>query len=364
MASTVISTILKPGKRSAEVQEFEQRLRSMIVGQEQAVTELVNIYQSVLAGMATPGRPIANLLFLGPTGSGKTRLVEAAAEILFSTPDAVIKVDCAEFQHSHEISKLIGSPPGYIGHRETPAILTQESIDRFHTDKLKVTFILFDEIEKASDALWQLLLGILDKGTLTLGDNRKVNLSNAIIFMTSNLGASEMSRLMTGGIGFAPPSSEQNPEVTEHNIYRVAVDAARRRFSPEFMNRLDKVIVFRPLNKADLQKILDIELDAVQSRIFHTQVDRPFVLTYTSKAKDFLLAEGTDLKYGARHLKRAIEHHLVLPLSSLLATEQITSGDTVNVDVDEGAKELTFARSTPVFCAVAAAGGNHARPSA
>src|SRR5215472_9393311 len=224
MPSQLESVLLKPGKRSADVLEFESRLRSMIAGQDQAVTELVNVYQSVLAGMATPGRPIANLVFLGPTGSGKTRLVEAAAEILFSTPDAVIKVDCAEFQHSHEISKLIGSPPGYIGHRETPAILTQEAIDRFHTDKLKLTYVLFDEIEKGSEALWQLLLGILDKGTLTLGDNHKVNLSNAIIFMTSNLGASEMTRLMTGGIGFAPPSREAREGETEQKIYRVAVD--------------------------------------------------------------------------------------------------------------------------------------------
>lgn len=356
MASQLVSTILKAGRRSAEVMDFESRLRSMIVGQDQAITELVNIYQSVLAGMATPGRPIANLLFLGPTGSGKTRLVEAAAEILFSTSEAVIKVDCAEFQHSHEISKLIGSPPGYIGHRETPAILTQEAIDRFHTEKLKVTFVLFDEIEKGSDSLWQLLLGILDKGTLTLGDNRKVNLSNCIIFMTSNLGASEMNRLMTGGIGFAPPSVEEQADLTEHKIYRIAVDAARRRFSPEFMNRLDKVIVFRPLNRADLQKVLEIELTAVQTRIFQTQTERPFVLTYTNAAKDFLLAEGTDLKYGARHLKRAIEHHLVLPLSGLLSTEQIISGDTVDVDLADGMTELTFSRTNSVSCAVPAAG--------
>jgi ATP-dependent Clp protease ATP-binding subunit ClpA len=173
--------------------------------------------------------------------------------------------------------------------------------------------------------------------------------------MTSNLGASEMNRLMTGGIGFAPPSREEQADRIEHKIYRVAVDAAGRRFSPEFMNRLDKVIVFRPLNKADLQKILDIELSAVQSRIFQTQGDRPFVLTYTDKAKEFLLAEGTDVKYGARHLKRAIEHHLVLPLSSLLATAQIISGDTVDVDLADSGTELIFSRTNPVFCAVPAA---------
>jgi len=357
------STVLHPEKRSAEVLEFESRLRDMIVGQDAAVSELVNVYQSVLAGMATPGRPIANLLFLGPTGSGKTRLVEAAAEILFSTADAVVKVDCAEFQHSHEIAKLIGSPPGYIGHRETPAVLNQDMVDRYHTEKLKVTFILFDEIEKASDALWQLLLGILDKGTLTLGDNRKVNLSRAIIFMTSNLGASEITRLMSGGIGFAARSEGEDPQL-EQKIYRVAVDAARRRFSPEFMNRLDKIIVFRSLSKTDLEKVLEIELGAIQTRIFATQTERPFVLLTSPEAKKFLLAEGTDLKYGARHLKRALERHLVLPLSSLLATEQIFAGDTVTADIAPDAKELVFSKSSSLFQSAAAAHGSVIESSA
>ncbi len=357
MAAQFEATVLRPGKRSSDVSDFETKLRSKIVGQDDAVMELVNVYQAVTAGLATPGRPIANLWFLGPTGSGKTRLVEAAAEILFSTPDAVIKIDCAEFQHSHEIAKLIGSPPGYIGHRETPALLTQETVDRYQNDKHKITLLLFDEIEKASDALWQLLLGILDKGTLTLGDNRRVNLSRAIIFMTSNLGASEMTRVMSGGIGFAPPSKDGAPAQMEQKIHRVAVEAAKRRFSPEFMNRIDKVVVFQPLDNADLQRVLDIELGSVQNRILATQIDRPFALTYTARAKEFLLAEGTDMKYGARPLKRAIEHHLIMPLSALLATEQIIAGDTVSVDVAEESKELMFSSVTPMLRAAAAATG-------
>ena len=349
---SVEPSVLQPGKRSSEVLEFEAKLHSMIIGQDESVTELVNIYQAVLAGMAAPGRPIANLLLLGPTGSGKTRLVEAAAEILFSTPEAVTKVDCGEFQHTHEIAKLIGAPPGYVGHRETPAILNQEVLDRFHTDKLKVSFLLFDEIEKASDALWQLLLGILDKGVLTLGDNRKVNLSRTIIFMTSNLGASEMTRLMTGGIGFAPAPRNSQSAQLERKIHRVAVDAARRRFSPEFMNRIDKALVFGALRKPQLQKILEIELVSIQTRIFITQADRPFALIYTNKAKELLLAEGTDLKNGARHLKRAIERYLVLPLSSLLATGQIFPGDTITVDMDVASKELKFSRANLAFRSV------------
>src|SRR5207244_6008060 len=154
------------------------------------------------AGRTMTNRSSGNLLFLGPTGSVKTRIVEASAEILFGSPRAFIKIDCAEFQHSHEIAKLIGSPRGYLGHRETPPLLTQEAIDQYQTERARFSFILFDEIEKANDALWQLLLGILDKATLTLGDNRKVDLSRCVIYMTSNLGAGDMCELLSGGIGF------------------------------------------------------------------------------------------------------------------------------------------------------------------
>src|SRR5947209_8821460 len=199
---------LDPEQRSLESQEFEAALRQKIVGQDEGVQSLVDLYQVFCAGLNSPGRPVGNLLFLGPTGSGKTRIVEAAAEILFGDPRAVIKVDCAEFQHSHEIAKLIGSPPGYLGHRETHPLITQEALAQYHTERLKLSFLLFDEIEKASDALWQLLLGILDKATLTLGDNRRVDLSATMIFLTSNLGGGEITELMTGGMGFVQPADK------------------------------------------------------------------------------------------------------------------------------------------------------------
>src|ERR1700742_1043113 len=184
---------LDPIKTGREAMSLESNLRRMIIGQDEAIDQIVNIYQMHLTGMSAPGRPIGNFLFLGPTGSGKTRVVEATAEALLKDSRAVIKIDCAEFQHSHEIAKLIGSPPGYLGHRETHALLSQQALNQHHTDKVKLSIVLFDEIEKASDALWNLLLGILDKGVLTLGDNRKVDFSSTIVFMTSNLGAAEMS---------------------------------------------------------------------------------------------------------------------------------------------------------------------------
>jgi ATP-dependent Clp protease ATP-binding subunit ClpB len=297
-----------------------------------------------------PGRPIGNLLFLGPTGSGKTRVVEASAEILFGSPRAFIKIDCAEFQHSHEIAKLIGSPPGYLGHRETPPLLTQEAIDQHQTDRAKMTFILFDEIEKANDALWQLLLGILDKGTLTLGDNRKVDMSHCVIFMTSNLGAVEMSDMMSHGIGFSSGTKHDDVSlaVLDQKMYRTALEVAKRKFSPEFMNRLDKVVVFRTLTENNLRNVLDIELNDVQNRIMASHADRQFIFRCTTESKEFLLREGTDLKYGARHLKRAIERHLVYPLSNLIATGQINRGDVIKIDLGSTSEKLVFARERVV----------------
>jgi ATP-dependent Clp protease ATP-binding subunit ClpB len=336
-------TILDPTQNSPEVREFEKALSQRVVGQDRAVRRLARVYQVFRAGLATPGRPIVNLLFLGPTGSGKTRLVEATAEVLFGEPRDIIKIDCAEFQHSHEIAKLIGSPPGYLGHRETQPIITQEVLDQSHTDKVKLSLVLFDEIEKASDALWQLLLGILDKGTLTLGDNRRVDFSRCMIFLTSNLGSHEVMNLMNGGLGFAANKSDMDEEL-DQKIYRAATEAARRKFSPEFMNRIDKVIVFRALTRENLETVLDIELARVQQRIINAPDARQFVFRCTPAARDFLLREGTDIKFGARHLKRSIERHLVFPMSNLLATKQIELGDLITVDFDSAMGKLTFAR--------------------
>jgi len=273
-------------------------------------------------------------------------VVEATAEILFGNPRAYIKIDCAEFQHSHEIAKLIGSPPGYLGHRETPPILTQEAIDQYQTEDLRLSLILFDEIEKANDAVWQLLLGILDKATLTLGDNRKVDLSRCLIFMTSNLGAVEMNDIVHGGIGFTSHANHSDEELADldRKLYRTALETAKRKFSPEFMNRLDKVVVFRTLSAADMRQILDIELNEVQTRIMSLQNDNQFIFRCTPDAKDFLLREGTDVKYGARHLKRAIERHLVFPLSNLIATGQIRVGDVINIDLGATGDKLSFSK--------------------
>jgi ATP-dependent Clp protease ATP-binding subunit ClpA len=329
---TNLATVLDPSRRSSDAGEFETALRRKIVGQDQAIEKVAEIYQMFLAGLNAPGRPVGNLLFLGPTGSGKTRVVEAVAESLFGDARACIKIDCAEFQHSHEIAKLIGSPPGYLGHRETHPLLTQEAINQWFTEKLKLSILLFDEIEKASDSLWRLLLGILDKATLTLGDNRRVDLSQCIIILTSNLGASEMTDLVDGGFGFAPKAVEVDNNFDD-KIQRTAVEAARRKFTPEFMNRIDKTVVFKTLRDEHLAQILEIELGMVQQRVLMAAGANQFVFNCTSGVKQFLLKEGTDPRYGARHLKRAIERHLVFPLANLVATAQVKLGDFIRVDM-------------------------------
>ena len=339
---TNLATVLDPNRRSNDAKEFDNALRRKIVGQDQAVEKVVEIYQMFLAGLNAPGRPVGNLLFLGPTGSGKTRVVEALAESLFGDARACIKIDCAEFQHSHEIAKLIGSPPGYLGHRETHPLLTQEALNQWHTEKLKLSILLFDEIEKASDSLWQLLLGILDKATLTLGDNRRVDLSQCIIIMTSNLGAGEMTGLVDGGMGFATQVTEVDAKLDE-KISRTATEAARRKFTPEFMNRIDKVVVFKTLRPEHLSQILEIELGMVQQRVLLASGANQFVFNCTSKVKEFLLQEGTDPRYGARHLKRAIERNIVFPLANLVATGQVKLGDFVRIDM-AGESRLTFVK--------------------
>ena len=345
---------LDPNKTGRDAIGLEGGLKRLIVGQDEAIDQIVNIYQMYQTGLCAPGRPVGNFLFLGPTGTGKTRIVEATAECLVRNPRSVIKIDCGEFQHSHEIAKLIGSPPGYLGHRETHPLLSQEVLNQHHTDRVKLSFVLFDEIEKASDALWNLLLGILDKATLTLGDNRKVDFARCMIFMTSNVGASEMNSILNPKMGFGAPMAQEGLAKGDTGvngnmagkISRSSLEAARRKFPPEFVNRPDKIVVFKPLGRAELRKVLDIELNMVQQRVFDSSGPAAFLFNTTESAKELLLDQGTDVKYGARPLKRAIERLLVHPMSNLIATEQINGGDVICVDVDGSDQTLSFVKES------------------
>jgi ATP-dependent Clp protease ATP-binding subunit ClpB len=334
-----VGMLLDPARVGDEAEALEARLRQRIVGQDEAIHQIVGVYQTFLAGLSMPGVPVGSFLFLGPTGSGKTRTVEAVAEALVGDPRAVIKIDCAEYQHGHEIAKLVGSPPGYLGHRETHPLLSQEVLNQYHTENVKLSFVLFDEIEKASDVLWNLLLGILDKATLTLGDNKRVDFSRAMIFLTSNLGAREIESLLRPKLGFAPAGALSGSNVASlvgqgGRISHAGIEAARKRFSPEFMNRLDKVVVFSPLGQAELRRILALEIDILRDRIHRATGSASIGFEIAAPAQDYVLEEGTDARYGARHLKRTIERLLVQPVANLIATGQIQPGDFIHAELD------------------------------
>src|SRR5579871_3747783 len=347
---------LDPHKPGRPAEHLESGLRRLVVGQDEAIRKIVDLYQMHVTGMTSPGRPIANILFLGPTGSGKTRLVEATAESLFGDANAIVKVNCAEFQHGHEIAKLIGAPPGYLGHRETHPALSQEALNKSHTESVKISLVLFDEIEKASDALWNLLLGILDKGTLTLGDGRRTDFSRAFIFMTSNLGASEMQTLVRPRWGFtiAPKAEAGGRERLATRLSSTGIEAARKKFSPEFINRLDAMVVFNALGETELRQVIEIELRRLQERILNNK-PTAFIFRLTEAAADQLLLEGTDPRYGARHLRRAIDRLLVQPISNLLASEQLHHGDCIMIDSETESHEMVFMRQAEALTPIAMA---------
>src|SRR3990167_2400900 len=324
--------MLDDTRRGEKVLEFQHAMLERVIGQTAAVGSFVNAYQKFLIGMNAPNKPVYSVLLAGSTGIGKSHLCRAAADVLTGNDKALIKIDCGEFQHSHEISKLIGSPPGYIGHRETSPMLTQNRLSEYQTDSCKLSLVLFDEIEKASDALWNLLLGILDTASWTRGDNRTVTFEETVIAMTSNAGASDMNKLLSGGnIGF----------ITEHGHPDHIADAAvRRKFTPEFINRLDEIVICRNLDNNDLHKIFEIEMRAVQKRILAARNCPLFVLSWTQTAADFIITKGTDPRYGARELKRTIEKLVVHKLLNFISSGQVDTGDTVVVDIISG--ELVF----------------------
>lgn len=330
--ATSARIFLNPDFIGVRAQNFQDEMFRRVIGQDKAVSALTRIFQTQLANISRPDKPLGSLLYLGPTGSGKTHVGESAAEILFNNINLVTKIDCAEFQHPHEISKLIGAPPGFLGHRETNPILSQENLDKSHTNEQKVSLVIFDEIEKASDTLLNLLLGILDKARLTTGSNTLVSFSRCIMIFTSNLGAREMSRITRGGIGFVPAIERPYSEM-ESQIHEAAISAAKKKFLPELFNRFDEVVVFNPLSMESIKNILEIELRSLEKRMY-SKFGNTFFFKCTERAKEFIIRKAYSVHYGARHLKRAIERYIVTPASAILSTGQINTGDTFIIDLE------------------------------
>ena len=314
-------------------------LQERIMGQAQAIDEIVPYVRMFQAGLAPEGRPAGVFLLLGPTGTGKTRTVEALAEVLHGSSKNLLKVDCAEFQMEHEVAKLIGAPPGYLGHRETHPLLTQAKLASVATERCGVSIVLFDEIEKAAQTMTRLLLGILDKGTLRLGDNNTVSFEKTLIFLTSNIGARRMMKQLTPSFGFG---SSMDPEAAAQpaKLHQIASNAARRQFSPEFMNRIDEVITYKPLDTPALKAILDQQLQDLQTHVLRRLGARGFKIVVQNKAKSFLLKEGTSLQYGAREIKRTVHRHLAQPIAEMVASNLVPSGANLYAEVNSRGDRL------------------------
>ena len=316
-------------KHSPKVDTLRAKFASLIVGQDEAITAITSCLEKFTSGMTDPKRPIASLLFLGPTGTGKTSVVEAFVEGLYGNSNSMIKVDCAEFQMDHEIAKLIGSPPGYLGHRETPARFTEKFIKGLQTFDVPFTVVLFDEIEKASDALWHLLLGILDRGAITLGDNSVTDFTKTIIIMTSNVGSRKIAE--NGGLGFLPENTDTQDE---KDIQASAKSAARAKFSPEFLNRLDEIVVFHTLSKDQIEEIMGMELKKIQIRVMSTSGN---MLSMSPAALNEVLLRGYDKKYNARGIRRAMEKEIMAPLARACSSGETGHGENIVADFMDGA---------------------------
>jgi len=331
--------ILKP---EAELADLTKLLSGKVVGQSQAMNAIVPYVYMYQSGLSPEGRPAAIFLLLGPTGTGKTKTVEAIAELLHGSEKKLLKIDCGEFQMDHETAKLVGAPPGYLGHRETVPLLTQQQLTDATSESCDLALVLFDEIEKAAPSITSLLLGILDKGILRLGDNSVVNFEKSLIFFTSNLGAREMLKEINPHIGFQSGSSTKTPVDLTNKIQAIGLGAVRKRFSPEFVNRIDAVVTYRPLDAEALELILDHDVRNLQKHVNSRLGDRCFQIEVTPESRQFLLQKGVSQEYGARELKRTVHRELTQPLATMVARSEIGPGAMVRVDLDAESQSLVI----------------------
>jgi ATP-dependent Clp protease ATP-binding subunit ClpA len=318
-----------------EADGIQARLNELLIGQPEAIDTIVPFVHMHQAGLAPEGRPIGVVLLLGPTGTGKTRTVEALAEVLHGSSKNLLKVDCGEFQMEHEVAKLVGAPPGYLGHRETQPMLNQVKVNGVASDSSDISIVLFDEIEKAAPSMTRLLLGILDKASLRLGDNSTVNFEKTLIFLTSNLGAKSIQRANKPDFGYEAMLPAEAP-ADASKASKIGMSAVRQKFSPEFVNRIDSVITYRPLDRAAYSLILD-HIFASFTRLIQQRLgSRGFRLQCTVSARNLLLEAGTSLEFGARELKRTVQRNFIQPVAELVSQGHIPPGSTVILDAKDG----------------------------
>jgi ATP-dependent Clp protease ATP-binding subunit ClpA/CheY-like chemotaxis protein len=315
-------------------------LSQKVIGQPAAMKYIVPYVEMFQAGLSPEGRPAGVFLLLGPTGTGKTKTVEALAEVMHGSEKNVLKIDCGEYQMEHEVAKLIGAPPGYLGHRETQPMLTQQKLNAVTSERSNLAIVLFDEIEKAAPSMVRLLLGILDRANLRLGDNTSVNFENSLIFLTSNLGAREMMKELHPEFGFQAGVARTDKLDVFSKLESIALGSVRKKFSPEFVNRIDAVITYQPLDHESLATILDQQITELQRHVNTRLGDRYFNVEVPFESRQFLLRKGTSPEYGARELKRTIHRFLTQPLATKVAAGQIEPGARVRVELSEDKDNL------------------------
>jgi ATP-dependent Clp protease ATP-binding subunit ClpA len=317
------------------------KVAEKLVGQQPAIDAIVPFIQMHQAGLAPEGRPVGVFMLLGPTGTGKTRTVEVLAEVLHGSAKKMLKVDCGEFQMEHEVAKLVGAPPGYLGHRETQPLLTQQKINSVSSESSDLSIVLFDEIEKAAGSMSRILLGILDKAVLRLGDNTTVNFEKSLIFLTSNLGARNMSKELHPQLGFEAYVPKERTD-TRNKLQRIGMNAVRRKFSPEFINRIDAIVTYQTLNPEAMAAILEQQLFDLQTHIIRRLGPQAFRIDVPAKTRRHLLKVGTSDESGARELKRTIQRQLIQPLAVLVSDGQIPPRALVRVDVNDARTKLVM----------------------
>ncbi len=342
MESSILREQSLSGSQSAAPSsDLATLLSQKVVGQSTATKAIVPYVYMYQSGLAPQGRPAGVFLLLGPTGTGKTKTVEAIAELLHGDEKKILKIDCGEFQMEHETAKLVGAPPGYLGHRETTPLLTQQQLTEVTSRECDLALVLFDEIEKAAHSITKLLLGILDKGILRLGDNTSVDFEKSLIFFTSNLGAREMMKEINPNIGFQSATAKSQTDLTTR-LESIALGAVRKRFSPEFVNRIDAVVTYNPLDADAIEIILDHDLSALQNHVNLRLGERYFSIDVTQEAKQFLLHKGVSQEYGARELKRTIHRQLTQPLATMVTRGEILPGAQVTVSVNDTREQLSI----------------------
>lgn len=318
--------------------DIRAHLEKKLIGQGEAIDAIMPMLTASLNGLAPEGRP-QSVMLLGPTGTGKTHTVEMVAEALHGSTKNVLKINCGEFQMEHEVAKLIGAPPGYSGHRETMAMLSQVKVNSVASERCSLKVVLFDEIEKAASSLTRMLLGLLDKGRVSLGDGTSTNFEDCLIFFTSNLGSDAIQKQLSGGFGLSKHAGDSYHS-SLRRLDQITMESVKRKYSPEIVNRIDAFVTYKPLEGEQIREIIDLELSNLAAFFRRKLALRSPLVYVTASGIAWLAEHGVSREYGARELKRVIQRNIVYPISEMLESGKAYPGAFIEVSAKAGKLSL------------------------